>query len=430
MKGRLDLQLKQSLLMTSEMRLAIDMLAMSSSEIDQLLDEELKNNPCLEEDEHYSTDGYNPRWSSDQEQSVFLASLRQNTRDEDFREGLLRQVGEGRFNSIETDIALMIINNLNDDGLLDDIENVFAFIVEHLHVFDEWIESVRLRIMELDPPGCGAKNVNETLLFQAQRKCFFAHQEFLAMLADLKDNPSQKINQGWLHKIKNDEGLIELKLLRPRPSAPHQIQHNENIILPDISVSMGDRGPLVSLLKNPSSRIFINKRYRIAKQLKEALLKASHKRATFLLRSLKFRENSVLAVAKLVVDAQADWFFHDGALKALHLRDIAENARLHESSVSRIVRGKYIACDRGVFELKYFFGSAIKQQNGLEETSASFIKEKIRLAIAKENKTRPWSDQQIKQLLFSQGIIISRRTVAKYRGHLKISSAQKRRTWL
>lgn len=430
MKGSFELLVKQSLLMTSEMLFAIDMLGMNSVEIERLLDEELKNNPFLEENEHYFFNhGLSSISSSDPEVSPFLIALFKNAKDEDFREQLLRQVGEGHFNTIESKIAFMIIHNLDDDGLLVDAELVYCLIREKLNVFDEWIESVRLRIMELEPMGCGAKSINETLMFQMKRKCHYAHHEFLTVLDGIKKNPNQKLNQRFRKIIKNDERLSELKKLCARPASLGQTIKVDGV-LPDIVVTKNVGTPLVNLLRTPSKRLVLNGRLKTLKKMKETLLTKSHKRAIFLLRSLKFRENSVLTVAKLVVEAQSDWFFYGGALKALHLRDIAQHAGLHESNVSRIVRGKYVACDRGIFELKYFFGGALKQNNGLDELSASFIKEKIRFVIDKENKTSPFSDQQIKGLLFSQGIRISRRTIAKYRGSLKIASACERRAWL
>lgn len=416
MKAILDLALKQSLTMTNDMRLAIDMLAMSSQEIDQLLEEELVKNPCLEESEYFNSRRENLLEPYDE-------ALTNASYQEDFRNHLLRQVGEARFNFYEKIIAEMLINNLDDDGLLHDRDETYQAIITEIGVFAEWIESVRRRIMHLDPLGCGALSINETLVFQAKEMSSHSHPEFATLLEDLRQNPQRKLTQGILNTLKGDGALHDLKWLNPRPSLPLLARASHEGVLPDVHVHTMAQGFNVSLNQPQSRKILVTKNYY---QVKAAMVKDSRKRAAFLMRCLVFRERSLLTVAKIIVEHQKNFFREQGRLRPLTLREVSQDAGLHESSVSRLVKSKYLFCERGFFPLKYFFSAAVQGQED-EDRSSQSIKDQIREMLAKENKTAPLSDQKIADALAQVGTHISRRTVTKYRENMRISTAVERR---
>lgn len=415
MKTTTEFALNQSLLMTTDMRLAIGMLAMSTDEIEDLINDELIKNPCLEEDYDY----YHHHISKSQE-GAFDIAVKTCAAPQDFRQNLLTQMGEGKFNAIEATIATMLIHSLDDDGILSDYEHVFYWISEELGVYPEWIESVRLRILDLEPMGCGAKNINESLMHQIQRKCAHSHEQFMAIMDCIAKNPAKKITQAQLAHLNQDTKRGELKKLCPQPSSA-QIETPSFLetINPDVMVTTHQQIAKTTLLKRPSERITINKKTTLT------FLKDHHRRAQFTSKALRFRENNLLAVAKLIVEQQQDWFVHNKPLKPLSLRDIAVRSGLHESSISRLSRGKYLSCDRGVFELKYFFNQAVTPDSN-NDLTASSVKEHIKIMVAKENKSAPLSDQNICEELQKNGMPIARRTVSKYRKKLNIPPKSER----
>lgn len=415
MKTTTEFALNQSLLMTTDMRLAIGMLAMSTDEIEELLNDELIKNPCLEEVYDYS----HHHASKDQE-GAFDIAVKTSAATHDFRQDLLTQVGEGEFNAVEATIATMLIHSLDDDGILSDYDEVFYWISEELGVYPEWVESVRLRILELEPVGCCAKNINESLMHQIQRKCSYSHEQFMRIMDFIMKNPTKKITQAQLAHLNQDTKRSELKKLCPQPSSA-QVQSPSFVeaINPDVMVTTHQQVARTSLLKRPSERIVINKKNTFT------FLKDHYRRAQFMSKALRFRENSLLVVANLIVEQQQDWFIHNKPLKPLSLRDIATRSGLHESSVSRLSRGKYLSCDRGMFELKYFFGQAVIPDSDNDMTASS-VKEHIKIMVAKENKSSPLSDQNICEELQKNGMPIARRTVSKYRKKLNIPPKNER----
>lgn len=433
MKLTSELALKQTMSMTTDMRMAIDMLTMSSLEIDDLIEEELQKNPFLEEGEDYGriTHGGASSWQGEQAAPIDVA-LQKTATSYDFREQLVRQVGEQRWNSLEVMIAHVIINSLDDDGFFADVLEIEHDLMEGLGIFPEWIESVRLRIMDLEPIGCAAKDINESLVHQVKRKCRVSQNQFLSILAEFKDKPSGKITAAIIERLRSAGDLFELRMLNPRPSSQ---ANNDNffqtIIAPDVIVHHVHDTLSISLLKRSSTRLQIRRgsSFSQTKGGEGRVLKDEQRRASFLMRALEFRENSLLAVSRAIVEHQSGWFLHNEPQRPLCLRDVAEICGLHESSISRLVRGKYLVCSRGSFELKQFFSGAVQDDNGSSK-SATSIKEQIKTYIRNENKMTPLSDQKIQEMLKDNGMGISRRTVAKYREGMNIAPANERRALL
>lgn len=419
MKVSVDLALRQSLTLNQEMRLAIDMLAMSTLEIDEIIDEELLKNPSLEEREF-------ARSMSDAS-SAFDVALETETRVDNFRDALLQQIGESAMNAIEREIAYCLVNNLDDDGLLPHQQDVYARIVDDLGVYDEWIETVRRRILDLDPVGCAAFDSCESLMHQAQKLCHFPHDEFMTLLASIHNEPDQKIAFSRISRMKNDDALDELRKLFARPAMRFQERQSYvDAAVPDVVVKHGVHGFQVLLTKKPSERLMICANSDVFR--KNAFLRENRRRALFMMKAMQYRETGLAKVSRAIVLHQEEWLLEKGPIKPLTLREIADVCSMHESSVSRLTKGKYLLCDRGVFELKYFFSAKIASDSNEGMSSSLSVKDRIKTIVNKEEKTCPLSDQKIVERLIDEGFHISRRTVTKYREAMEIPSAQNRRT--
>jgi RNA polymerase sigma-54 factor len=386
-----DLSLRQSLSLNTDMRLAIDMLAMSHSEIIDLIEEELKKNPSID-----CFEPLGPKAEALMEQIAY---------EPDFRQDLLEQLALQKLSYFEQQIARFLVHSLDDHGLLPDKEEVYQLIIDEFGVFAEWIDVVRCKIMNLSPMGCGAKDTKESLFFLL-KQCKHSHEDFLYLI----NNPPSKLNLA--HALsKADPHFKELKTLKLKPN---DCFSSEAINI-DILVERAGDKLWPSLLKKPSQLLGIS-----------PSVPKKEKRAHFILRALKFRESSLLKLATFILIYQKDWFLGRGALRPLCLNTAAQALDLHESSISRLSRNKYLACAQGTFELKYFFSSkALVNEYG--ECSSLAVKEKIRALINQENKKKPLSDQQIAHILIAQSMPIARRTVAKYRESLKLLKAQDRR---
>ena len=423
MKVSAQLALRQSLTLTHEMRQAIDMLAMTAVEIDGVIDEELLNNPLLEEAEHYRPLHEINEFFGDRV-TAFDVALNTYSPIVDFREELMRQIGEGNFNVIEREIADHIVNNLNDDGLLLNHFDVYEDIIDKLGVFIEWIESVRKRIMDLDPLGCGACSSGESLIHQAKKVCQSPHQEFISLLQELQHDPALKLSLSRLGCMKADQAIVELRKLSARPSTGHHEKNAIiNAIVPEVVVQRQPNGFDVSLSKKPSERIVIRAN---DFTMQNSYFRKNRKRALFIKKALHYREASLTLVSRAIVDYQQIWLKNCGPLKPLNLREIANVCGLHESSVSRLTRGKYLQCDKGIFELKYFFSGKIVNDADQAQSAIS-VKGQILNIIGKEDKKNPLSDQKIVEKLREDGLLLSRRTVTKYRESLALPSAYMRR---
>lgn len=418
MKIGAELGINLSLSLTTDMRLAIDMLGMSTQEIEQLIEEELNKNPTIREND-------DTKFRID-DASAYEIALNVSASATDFREHLVRQVRENNFSIWAREIAEFIIYSLDERGLLPDHEEIYRLIVEQMGVFEEWIECVRKRLMDLDPLGCGAKNEIEAMMHQAQRLPHVSTQKLQDILNEIKIKSHQYRS---IMQVRSDQRLVaQLKTLRSRPAeAFTTVEDHRQTIVPDLMVHRSETQVLrVALLTRPSQRLQRIAAGILSDHKKDRQFWALYqKRARFIIKALRFRDDSLSMIAQAIVDKQRNWFLFRGTIEPLYLKDIAGCTGMSESSVSRLVRGKYLCCDRGVFELKYFFSFGIKDSEGKERSTAS-IKEHIKIIIAQENKLKPFSDQSIMHELLKHNINISRRTVTKYREELKIFSAAMR----
>ncbi|MEO1488270.1 MAG: RNA polymerase factor sigma-54, partial [Pseudomonadota bacterium] len=349
-------------------------------------------------------------------------------------EHLLAQIGAAVRDEREGFIASHLIGLLDDAGYLPfDLRDVATDLGTNIDA----VESALHKVQSLDPSGVGARDLAECLAIQAHE-------------ADRYDPCMQKlignlelIAKGEVTRLKrlcdvDDEDfadmLRELRQYDPKPGLAFA-PASESAIVPDILLKdNGNDGWDISLNEETLPRLIVNRDYYVelsdGSPDKEAQgwLKEKLADAHWLIRALDQRQKTILKTAAEIVKQQ-DGFFRRGVseLKPLTLREVAEQIEMHESTVSRVTSNKYVWCERGTFELKYFFSSGVASSDG-EGASSEAIKARIKALVDAEDPKKVLSDQKLVDMLKEEGFDLARRTVAKYREAIGIgSSAQRRR---
>ncbi len=342
-----------------------------------------------------------------------------------------------RFSKIDPEllpVAEEIVGNIDDDGYLKDItlEEIAALHEVPLAA----VEKVHKAIMQMDPPGVGARNLQECLLAQA---LFLPPSESLVatIIRDHWDMVEKRLPAKIARKlgVSQEEVLRAIHIitgLNPRPGALISETEAEYIV-PDVYVhKIGDDYHIV-LNEDGLPRLRISQHYQRTLADKNApaetreYIKGKLRSASWLIRSIQQRQRTIYKVAESIVRQQRDFLDHGVAhMKPMVLSDIAQDIEMHECTVSRVTSNKYIHTPQGIFELKYFFNSGIRSSAGVDVSSES-IKDRIRSLIEKENPEKPLSDQKLVQLLKQEGMDVARRTVAKYREAIGILPSSGRR---
>jgi RNA polymerase sigma-54 factor len=225
-----------------------------------------------------------------------------------------------------------------------------------------------------------------------------------------------------------ERALALVRACHPRPGSTIQ-QSQPEYVVPDVFVRRSEHGWVVELNAVALPRVRLNQGYAglVTRAADHAVLRAQLQEARWLLRSLEIRNETLLKVARCIVQRQAAFFEHgDEAMQPMVLRDVAEAVEMHESTISRVTTGKYMHTPRGVFEFRYFFSSHVAADDGTEMSSTA-IRAKIRKLIAAEDASNPLSDSRIAELLAADGVQVARRTVAKYREAMNIAPSSERR---
>ena len=350
------------------------------------------------------------------------------------REHLVEQIGADLPNQTDRVIAAYLLDQLDDTGYL---RGDLADAALRLGCPVERIEPVIRRLQELDPPGVFARDLPECLALQLRDRnrldpAMQLLLDNLPLLAARNAAALMRLCQVDAEDL--TDMIAEIKSLDPRPGLafdPPQAQP----IVPDILMRpQPDGGWIVELNSETLPRVLVNNRYysRISRATRNKgerdYLTDRLQAANWLVKSLHQRATTILKVATEIVEQQ-DGFFRHGvqSLRPLILRDIADAIGMHESTVSRVTTNKYIATPRGLFELKYFFTSAIAASRGGEAHSAEAVRFRIRHLIDREPAQSTLSDERIVELLQAEGVDIARRTVAKYREAMRIPSSVQRR---
>lgn len=355
------------------------------------------------------------------------------TKEADLRDHLLWQLGMADLSEKEQEIGDYIIGNLNEDGYLDiGVEE----IAKELKVTIQEVEKVLSLIQNFDPVGVAGRDLKETLLIQVR---FYGYED--PVLEKLIQNHLKDLAEKRYDQIMEALGIGReeltkavqlLQTLDPKPGRNYSSE-KPDYITPDVYViKVGDSYQIIlnedGLPKLRISRYYrdiINNKVYLSESERE-YIKEKLKSASWLIKSIHQRQKTLYKVTESIVKFQRE-FLDKGVkyLKPLVLRDVAEDIKMHESTVSRITTNKYVHTPQGLFELKYFFNSSVGMVDGNSMASES-VKELIRNIIKNEDKRRPYTDQEIADILLKENIKIARRTVAKYREAMKILPSKQR----
>ncbi len=333
------------------------------------------------------------------------------------------------------EIMYFLAEFVNSSGYLEESD---AELAQLAGVPEDLVHSARQALMRLDPPGIGARSLQECLLVQLE---VLGQQDSWAYRI-IRDAWDDLVARRWLQirerfGLRRDEWNAVLETIHhldPRP-AQHYIVHQVLYVYPDVIVREEDGEYVVELTRQVVPRIRISRRY--LRMLRNPSALTPEERAYIrerilaarqLLRSLRYCEHTLLRVAKFIVRYQRE-FFERGlsALKPMSLRDVAMELGLHESTISRTVQHKYMQTPRGTFEMRFFFQRRIPTQSGTTAVSPAWVKQKIRQLIDMEDPRRPYTDDELARLIRLEGVRISRRAITKYRQEMHIPSSRERR---
>lgn len=445
----LTIEQTQKLSMTPELIQAIQILQFNNLELSDFVQNELMENPILEADKPYDAQEIDIKEKireSDYEAESFRQWEYAPDDDDDYtyeqyvcEEYTLTDylLGQLQFSSLKDETALIgkyLIEAMDDNGYLTvSVEEVS----EALHADPADVEEALNVIQTFEPCGVGARNLKECLIIQlASRGELTEEIEYIIenMLEDLADNKISHIAKKLNQKNQQIQEIADLiRSLEPKPGRRFSSGESTRYVVPDIFVENINGEYVVTNNDSSVPKLMVSSYYsRLSAQASqdEELSKYLNNRfnaAVWLIKSIEQRKQTIYNVASAVVKYQQDFFdYGEKCLKTLTLRQIADEVGVHESTVSRSINGKYMQSPRGVFELKYFFSSGVPSGDGTGVSSNS-VKSIIKEIIAGEDVTKPYSDQDMVEILKEKGIDISRRTVAKYREGMNILSSSKRR---
>ncbi len=360
------------------------------------------------------------------------------------REHLHEQLRLERLSPRRRALVGMLIDSLDDDGYLhESIEELESMVPGDFDLDDGEVAAAIRTLQGFDPPGVGARTIGECLRLQLDADTALTDEvpaevrdtarvicsEHLNLLA-LRDYTKLKRALGCGDDVLRDAHAL-IKRLNPYPGSAFS-DHEMAYVVPDVLVRKL-RGEWTAML-NPDvmPKLRINEMYAAA--LRESrgargggAMSAQLQEARWLIKNVQQRFDTILRVAQAIVDRQRGFFTHgEVAMRPLVLREIADTLGLHESTVSRVTTQKYMLTPTGTFELKYFFGSHVATQTG-GAASSTAIRALIRQLIGAENPKNPLSDSKLAEMLGEQGIVVARRTVAKYREALRIAPVNLRK---
>lgn len=444
------------LVMTPELRQAITILQYSATDLLNYLQEQANENPVIELQEISAThesliekrqketveidwkEVISNRATGDyavnKNESTYNPLDNAHSSGKTLYEHLESQLGYMKgLSSSHRQLARFLIGNLDEKGYLEiSLEEASS----RLNTPVEELEQVLAIIQKLDPVGVGARSLEECLLLQMEYEGYqdeYSVRVVRDHLQDLANNRFTRIADKLQITVQEVQEIADIvRSLNPRPGAAFG-SGETRFIIPDVSVEKVEDEYVVFVNDASAPRLSISRFYE--RMLKEGKTQEDAKQfihdklnsALWLAKSLEQRRLTLMKVTQAIVEVQRD-FFDKGIhyLKPMTQKDIAERVSLHESTVSRATSNKYVQTPRGVFELKYFFTSALTTASG-DSASSESVKKRIKALIEAEDRKQPLSDQKLSEMLAEEGIEISRRTVAKYREEMMIASSAKRK---
>ncbi len=482
-----NLKLSQQLIMTPQLQQAIKLLQLSRLELVDTINQEMEENPLLEEvspdeasaDEVHA-DVEEDVHSIEKEDSKALERATELTGEGDGREEfdwnnyledygpvgvsydkpdgdaptldnvltespsltehLMWQMKLSPLTEQEMRVGSQIVGNLDQNGYLC---ATVAEIAQLENVDEQTVEAALKKVQEFDPLGIAARNLQECLLIQS--RLFVKERKLLETI--IQDHLKDLELKNYLHiarKLKIPIKEVEIAVLLiskmdPRPGAQFSEERVQSII-PDVYVVKSGDDYKIILNDDGLPRLRISNFYReimagvggrdsAEEENGKKYIRDKVQSATWLIKSIQQRQKTIYRVAESIVKHQRDFFDHGiDHLKPLVLRNIADDVEMHESTISRVVTNKYLHCHRGIYEMKYFFGSSIQKTSG-DNIASKSVKEEIKQLVSKEDPKKPYSDCEIVDLLKGKGIDIARRTVAKYREMIGILPSSKRKKY-
>ncbi|HIF9540819.1 TPA: RNA polymerase factor sigma-54 [Photobacterium damselae] len=357
---------------------------------------------------------------------------------ESLQDYLMWQVQLTPFSDTDLAIATAIIDAVDDQGYLScSSQDILESLGDDEVELDE-VEAVLKRIQQFDPLGVASRNLQECLLLQlatyAPETLWLNEAKMLlSQHIDLLGNRDfrQLMRETKLKEAELKEVMQLIHGLDPRPGNRVVATETEYVV-PDVSVYKDNGKWVVTINPDSVPRIKVNEQYAaLSKQTRNSadsqFIKTHLQDAKWLIKSLESRNETLLKVARCIVEHQQDFFeYGEEAMKPMVLNDIALAVDMHESTISRVTTQKYMHTPRGIFELKYFFSSHVSTDSG-GECSSTAIRALVKKLVAAENQSKPLSDSKIATLLAEQGIMVARRTIAKYRESLGIPPSNQRK---
>ncbi len=337
-------------------------------------------------------------------------------------------------------LALLLVDSINEDGYLEEsLEDIVEQMPLELEMEVLELKTALRHIQNLDPVGVGARNLSECLLLQLELLPENTPHLALAKLTAKHYLPALGTRDfAKLRKeLSCDEATLKsvqqlIASLNPRPGNAFSIIGSEHYIQHEVIIKKVKGIWIASLNEAVIPKLKINQLYAsILKRNRDSsnqYLQSQMQEAKWMIKNIQQRFSTILRVSQAITDRQRNFLeYGEVAMRPLVLREIAEELDLHESTISRVTNNKYMLTPRGIFELKYFFGSSVATDTG-GTCSATAIRALIKQLIDQENPKKPYSDNQITDLLAKQGIVVARRTIAKYRESLNIAPASLRKT--
>jgi len=476
MKQSLQLRLSQHLALTPQLQQSIRLLQLSSVELSQELEQMLQENPLLErgaeEDilpAHSTSDSLaaseketpaetseasdpaetdfssleSERWektsstASDDDDNEYMF---QEPDTPTLREHLLEQLRLMPLSERDLTLATLLVDAINEDGYLEQsLEELAALLPVEQEIDLLELQTALKLVQHLDPVGIGARDLAECLELQLLNQLDDTPQREIA-LSIVRGNLPLLASRDYakLKKVLrcNDEDLRSAQTLitrlDPRPGAGFSRIEAEHYVQPEVVVKKIKGNWIASLNNEAVPKLRINRMYADIltrnRDSSSQYLTSQMQEAKWFIKNIQQRFATILRVSQAIVDRQRSFFEHgDVAMRPMVLREIADELGLHESTISRVTTRKYMLTPRGVYELKYFFGSHVATESG-GACSATAIRALIKQFIAAEEPRKPLSDNQIADILGQQGIVVARRTIAKYRESLQIPAANQRKT--
>ena len=484
MKPSLQLKLSQHLTLTPQLQQSIKLLQLSTIELNQEIERFLLENPMLEREDGEGdfvpagtpAPGSQPEREatpadsaaepagetlrqeggegSSEEESIDWSNVgtgasSRSEDDEDIdyqefqaagvslREHLDQQIALSPLSDHDRALVRFIIEALDDDGYLhQSLEDLLELLPPESGIEIEELAIALHHVQNLEPAGIGARSPQECLALQLRTRPADAHQ---ALALDIVTNHLELLAERNFVKLKKLTGCDDDALraahalicsLDPHPGSQYSTSETR-YVLPDVIVRKLRGRWTVSLNQDAMPRLRINRLYASLLQQNRSQgggLGGQLQEARWLIRNVQQRFDTILRVSQAIVDQQRQFFDHGAvAMRPLTLREIADQLELHESTVSRVTTQKYMATPRGVFELKYFFGSHVATDTG-GAASSTAIRALIRQLVEAEDSKKPLSDAKIAEVLGQQGIVVARRTVAKYRESLNIPPVSMRKS--